>query len=94
MLEEVSLQCPSLERLDFTYCQGLPDDALARLPAGAPRLSSLVLSVCTSVGTPGLYHLKELFRLRMLDLSYTDIQVSCLSSFHFGGFRLLSEKHV
>lgn len=74
ILKDLQLNCPSLERLDCAYCRSLPDQALSSICAAAPRLNSLVLSVCTAVGCSGLLELQNLRHLRMLDLSYTEIE--------------------
>ena len=74
-LEDMQLWCPELTALDCSYCSSLADIGLASLVAGCPRLDTLSLSVCSRLTAPGLRCLQRLAGLRMLDLSYTDLQV-------------------
>ncbi|KAK9836189.1 hypothetical protein WJX81_007802 [Elliptochloris bilobata] len=74
VLAELSLNCPSLAILDATFCARLGNAALAGAIASAPPLQSLVLSVCQSLDAAGLQPLQALQTLRVLDLSYTEIQ--------------------
>ena len=69
------LWCPELTALDCSYCSSLTDIGMASLVAGCPRLDTLSLSVCSRLTSPGLRCLQRLARLRILDLSYTDLQV-------------------
>ena len=77
VLAKLLLDCPVLETLDATFCARLGNAALAGAIASAPPLRSLVLSVCQSLDAAGLSSLRALESLRVLDLSYTEIQARC-----------------
>jgi len=74
VLADVRLRCPALEALDATFCARLGSAALAGIIASAPPLHTLVLSVCQALDTAGLGALRGLATLRVLDLSYTEVQ--------------------
>ena len=64
----------SLEALDATFCGRLGRSALAWVVKSAPPLRTLVLSVCSHLDAAALEALGTLHTLRLLDLSYTEIQ--------------------
>ena len=74
LLERLALRCPSLVSLDATFCSSLGDDALRGALECRPPLKQLVLSVCCSLGSPGLQALGALSGLQRLDLSYTELE--------------------
>jgi hypothetical protein len=74
MLSALVLDCPSLEALDATFCGRLGRSALAWVVKSAPPLRTLVLSVCSHLDAAALEALGTLHTLRLLDLSYTEIQ--------------------
>ncbi|KAK6912876.1 F-box domain [Dillenia turbinata] len=70
-LSEASINCPLLTSLDASFCSRLKDDCLAATAASCPRIESLILMSCPSVGLDGLLSLCWLRNLTLLDLSYT-----------------------
>lgn len=74
LLQVLSLDCRSLLTLDATFCTQLNSLMLGTALAGTPILQSLVLSVCSALDAcmPRLAFLPQ---LKLLDLSYTNIQV-------------------
>ncbi len=78
MLSTLGLDCPALESLDATFCGRLGKSALAWVVNSSPPLHTLVLSVCSHLDANALEALGTLHTLRLLDLSYTEIQAcSC-----------------
>lgn len=59
------------DTLLFCTCSQLKDDCLSATTGSCPRIESLVLMSCPSVGPDGLYSLRRLPHLTLLDLSYT-----------------------
>lgn len=55
----------------FVLCSQLRDDCLSATAASCPLIESLILMSCPSVGSDGLYSLRWLPNLIVLDLSYT-----------------------
>ena len=78
MLCTLTLDCPRLESLDATFCYRLGNHALAWIPRCRPPLQRLFLGLCTQIDAQALHVLSSLGSLRSLDLSYTEIRVSCL----------------
>ena len=78
MLSSLVLDCPALECLDATFCGRLGRSALAWVVKSAPPLHTLVLSVCSHLDGAALEALGTLHTLRLLDLSYTEIQARLL----------------
>ena len=74
MLSTLALDCPALESLDATFCGRLGKNALAWVVNSSPPLHTLVLSVCSHLDANALEALGTLQTLRLLDLSYTEIQ--------------------
>lgn len=60
-----------LTSLFFITCSQLKDDCLSATTASCPLIESLILMSCPSIGSDGLYSLRCLPRLTILDLSYT-----------------------
>lgn len=56
--------------ISFT-CSQLKDDCLSATSASCLVIESLILMSCPSIGSDGLYSLRCLPRLTVLDLSYT-----------------------
>ena len=75
LLRRISAHCPALESIDATFCGQLDGAGLATLVGAAPRLHSLLLSVCESLAPNALHCLTASRHLRLLDLSYTEIEV-------------------
>lgn len=73
-LKSLQLNCPRLHHLDATFCSELRDEGFAMALACNPPLEKLVLSVCCQLGHSGLSALSELQQLKVLDMSYTDVQ--------------------
>ncbi|KAL5783523.1 hypothetical protein ACOSP7_008552 [Xanthoceras sorbifolium] len=71
VLSEASINCPLLTSLDASFCSQLKDDCLSATTTSCPLIESLILMSCPSVGSEGLYSLRSLANLTMLDLSYT-----------------------
>lgn len=71
VLSEASINCPLLTSLDASFCSQLKDDCLSATTASCPLIESLILMSCPSIGSEGLYSLRCLLRLTVLDLSYT-----------------------
>ncbi|XP_050216810.1 F-box/LRR-repeat protein 15 [Mercurialis annua] len=71
VLSEASINCPLLTSLDASFCSQLKDDCLSATTASCPLIESLILMSCPSVGSDGLYSLRWLPNLTVLDLSYT-----------------------
>ncbi|GMN63247.1 hypothetical protein TIFTF001_032316 [Ficus carica] len=71
VLSEAFINCPLLTSLDASFCSQLKDDCLSATTASCPKIESLILMSCPSVGSDGLYSLSCLKRLTVLDLSYT-----------------------
>ncbi|KAF3446108.1 hypothetical protein FNV43_RR11287 [Rhamnella rubrinervis] len=71
VLSEASINCPLLTSLDASFCSQLKDDCLSATTASCPKIKSLILMSCPSVGSDGLYSLSSLPHLTVLDLSYT-----------------------
>ncbi|CAI0381015.1 unnamed protein product [Linum tenue] len=71
VLCEASINCPLLTSLDASFCSQLKDDCLSATAASCPLIDSLILMSCPSVGSDGLYSLRCLPNLTVLDLSYT-----------------------
>nr|XP_029123787.1 F-box/LRR-repeat protein 15 isoform X3 [Elaeis guineensis] len=71
VLSQASINCPLLTSLDASFCRQLVDDSLSMTAASCPRIESLILSSCLSIGFGGLSSLHWLRRLTLLDLSYT-----------------------
>ncbi|XP_004303464.1 PREDICTED: F-box/LRR-repeat protein 15 [Fragaria vesca subsp. vesca] len=71
VLSEASINCPLLTSLDASFCSQLRDDCLSATAASCPLIESLILMSCPSVGSDGLYSLRWLPNLIVLDLSYT-----------------------
>ncbi|WCJ29335.1 F-box family protein [Euphorbia peplus] len=71
VLSEASIDCPLLTSLDASFCSQLKDDCLSATTASCPLIESLILMSCPSVGPDGLYSLRKLQHLTLLDLSYT-----------------------
>lgn len=74
MLQHLELACPNLRSVDATFCTQLTDKVLSGALAGCPPLERLTLSVCACMSTSGLARLGPLARLRLLDLSYTEVE--------------------
>lgn len=74
------LECPLLVSLDATFCSGLSDETLAAALSQKPPLESLVLALCMGITAEGLSAMLQLPSLRVLDLSYTHMEV-CLRTF-------------
>jgi hypothetical protein len=62
--------CSSWQLCHFT-CSQLKDDCLSATTASCPLIESLILMSCPSIGSDGLYSLRCLPHLTLLDLSYT-----------------------
>ena len=77
LLQRLSLDCCKLSSMDATFCTQLDSLTLSKALAGAPLLQSLVLSVCSAL-EPAMPARVTLSCLRLLDLSYTNIQVRLL----------------
>lgn len=72
LLSEASIRCPRLTSLDASFCSSqLKDDCLTDTASSCPRVQSLILMSCPSVGSAGLVSLQCLSSLTYLDLSYT-----------------------
>lgn len=71
VLSEASINCPLLTSLDASFCSQLKDDCLSATTASCPLIESLILMSCPSIGSDGLYSLRCLRQLTVLDLSYT-----------------------
>ncbi|KAK2645012.1 hypothetical protein Ddye_020207 [Dipteronia dyeriana] len=71
VLSEASINCPLLTSLDASFCSQLKDDCLSATTSSCPLIESLILMSCPSVGSDGLYSLRSLPNLTILDLSYT-----------------------
>ncbi|KAM4122509.1 hypothetical protein ACB094_01G089000 [Castanea mollissima] len=71
VLSEASINCPLLTSLDASFCSQLKDDCLSATTASCPLIESLILMSCPSIGSDGLYALRCLLHLTVLDLSYT-----------------------
>ncbi|XP_042508033.1 F-box/LRR-repeat protein 15 isoform X1 [Macadamia integrifolia] len=71
VLSEASINCPCLISLDASFCSQLKDDCLSATTASCPLIESLVLMSCPSIGPDGLFSLRWLSCLTLLDLSYT-----------------------
>ncbi|BFG18060.1 hypothetical protein CerSpe_043340 [Prunus speciosa] len=71
VLSEASINCPLLTSLDASFCSQLRDDCLSATAASCLLIESLILMSCPSVGSDGLYSLRWLPNLTLLDLSYT-----------------------
>ncbi|OAY26925.1 F-box/LRR-repeat protein 15 [Manihot esculenta] len=71
VLSEATINCPLLTSLDASFCSQLKDDCLSATTASCPLIESLILMSCPSVGSDGLYSLRWLPYLTLLDLSYT-----------------------
>ncbi len=76
-LHTFKLQCPAMHTLVGTFCNKLSDDTMAEAVKGASGICSLNLSVCLSLGDKGLAALGSLRSLRLLDISYTFVEVRC-----------------
>ncbi|KAG7024372.1 F-box/LRR-repeat protein 15, partial [Cucurbita argyrosperma subsp. argyrosperma] len=70
-LSEAAINCPRLTSLDASFCGQLKDECLSATTASCPQIESLILMSCPSVGSEGLYSLRCLLKLVVLDLSYT-----------------------
>ncbi|CAK9317590.1 unnamed protein product [Citrullus colocynthis] len=70
-LSEAAINCPRLTSLDASFCGQLKDECLSATTASCPQIESLILMSCPSVGSKGLYSLRCLLKLVVLDLSYT-----------------------
>lgn len=64
------LLCMRMMLITFTYSKFV-DESLSTTAASCPRIESLILSSCLSIGSDGLSSLHWLRRLTLLDLSYT-----------------------
>ena len=73
-LATLDLACPSLRKIDATFCRRLSDDAVASI-AACPALEELVLAVCNALTPGGLAALAPLGHLAKLDLSYNALEV-------------------
>ncbi|KAF5730706.1 F-box/LRR-repeat protein 15-like [Tripterygium wilfordii] len=71
VLAEASINCPLLTCLDASFCSQLKGDCLSSTAASCPLIESLLLGSCPSAGPSGLYFLRSLLHLTMLDLSYS-----------------------
>ncbi|XP_024391133.1 F-box/LRR-repeat protein 15 isoform X2 [Physcomitrium patens] len=71
ILSQASIDCPNLSSLDASYCSELGDLCLATTTSACPAIQQLVLAACSFVGPAGLFALKKLVDLTVLDLSYT-----------------------
>ncbi|KAH9321095.1 hypothetical protein KI387_015734 [Taxus chinensis] len=71
VLSQASINCPQLLSLDASFCSQLQDDCVFATTSSCPMIESLILMSCPSIGTKGLFSLKLLSNLRLLDLSYT-----------------------
>ncbi|KAJ0988468.1 hypothetical protein J5N97_006824 [Dioscorea zingiberensis] len=71
VLSHASINCPCLTSLDASFCRKFRDDSLSTTASSCPRIESLILSSCVSVGPDGLSSLHWLQYLTLLDLSYT-----------------------
>ncbi|CAK7352790.1 unnamed protein product [Dovyalis caffra] len=71
VLSEASINCPLLTSLDASFCSQLKDDCLSATTESCPLIGSLILMSCPSVGSDGLFSLRRLLHLTVLDLSYT-----------------------
>ncbi|XP_020234612.1 F-box/LRR-repeat protein 15 [Cajanus cajan] len=71
VLSEALLNCPLLTSLDASFCSQLTDECLSATTASCPLIESLILMSCPSIGLDGLYSLRWLLNLTLLDLSYT-----------------------
>ncbi|KAK9836705.1 hypothetical protein WJX74_006462 [Apatococcus lobatus] len=72
-LMKADLHCPGLETLDLSFARSLPESALRALLAQMPRLTSLALPICESLGAQVLSR-AWLPHLTYLDLFSTPIQ--------------------
>ncbi|EXB74891.1 F-box/LRR-repeat protein 15 [Morus notabilis] len=68
VLSEASINCPVLTSLDASFCSQLRDDCLSATTASCPKIESLILMSCPSVGSDGLYSLSCLQHLTVLKL--------------------------
>ncbi|KAL9442099.1 hypothetical protein AB3S75_020582 [Citrus x aurantiifolia] len=71
VLSAAYINCPLLTSLDASFCSQLKDDCLSATTTSCPLIESLILMSCQSIGPDGLYSLRSLQNLTMLDLSYT-----------------------
>ncbi|KAL9444989.1 hypothetical protein AB3S75_018061 [Citrus x aurantiifolia] len=71
VLSDAYINCPLLTSLDASFCSQLKDDCLSATTTSCPLIESLILMSCQSIGPDGLYSLRSLQNLTMLDLSYT-----------------------
>ncbi|KAG8657229.1 hypothetical protein MANES_03G053433v8 [Manihot esculenta] len=71
VLSEATINCPLLTSLDASFCSQLKDDCLSATTESCPLIESFILMSCPSVGSDGLYSLRWLPHLTLLDLSYT-----------------------
>lgn len=71
VLSDAYINCPLLTSLDASFCSQLKDDCLSATTTSCPLIESLILMTCQSIGPDGLYSLRSLQNLTMLDLSYT-----------------------
>ncbi|KAF5468651.1 hypothetical protein F2P56_012790 [Juglans regia] len=71
VLSDASINCPLLTSLDASFCSQLKDDCLSATSASCSLIESLILMSCPSIGSDGLYSLRCLPHLTLLDLSYT-----------------------
>ncbi|XP_027354138.1 F-box/LRR-repeat protein 15-like isoform X2 [Abrus precatorius] len=71
VLSEALINCPLLISLDASFCSQLTDDFLSATTAKCPRIESLILMSCSSIGSKSLHSLYGLPNLTVLDLSYT-----------------------
>lgn len=67
----VLFSCPLSDILFIFTCSQLKDDCLSATTTSCPLIESLILMSCPSIGLDGLYSLRSLQNLTMLDLSYT-----------------------
>eukprot|EP00253_Pinus_taeda_P020382 PITA_20382 len=71
ILSQATINCPRLLSLDASFCSRLQDDCLVATTASCPMIQSLILMSCPSIGSNGLFALRLLSNLTLLDLSYT-----------------------
>lgn len=71
ILSQATINCPRLLSLDASFCSRLQDDCLVATTASCPMIQSLILMSCPSIGSNGLFALRLLPNLTLLDLSYT-----------------------
>lgn len=67
----VAFSCAIPNILFICICSQLKDDCLSATTTSCPLIESLILMSCPSIGSEGLYSLRSLQNLTMLDLSYT-----------------------